>query len=254
MRKSSIIVLLFAASGFLVLPAVPAAAAEIKLVSSVALKSVLDALLPGFEQTSGHKVTPVFGTAASLKTRIDGGEAFDMVVLSPAQVDDLIKQGKATSRADLAHAGTALAIKAGATRPDLASDEKLKTFLLSVKSITHGDPAQGGFSTVYFLKTATTLGIAETLKSKTKFTPAGQGAVPVAKGESELGVGLMSEIIPVAGVQALPLKPDDPAGSLFFAGALAVQAKDANAARALLTYLQTGTAKETFKAQGMTTP
>src|SRR5262249_50917450 len=181
MRKSSITVLLLAASGFLVQPAVPAAAAEIKLVSSVALKSVLDPLLPGFERTSGHKVTPVFGTAASLKTRIDGGETFDMVVLSPAQIDDRIKQGKASSPADLARAGTALAIKAGATRPDISTDDKLKAFLLAVKSITHGDPAQGGFSTVFFVKTASTLGIAEELKAKTKFTPAGQGAVPVAK-------------------------------------------------------------------------
>jgi len=101
----------------------------------------------------------------------------------------------------LARAGTGLAIKTGAPRPDISTDEKLKAFLLGVKSITHGDPAQGGFSTVYFVKTASTLGIAETLKAKTKFTPAGEGAVPVAKGESELGVGLMSEIIPVAGVQ-----------------------------------------------------
>jgi molybdate transport system substrate-binding protein len=254
MRKSSIVVLLFAASGFLVRPAVPAAAAEIKLVSSVALKSVLDVLLPGFERTSGHKVTPEFGTAASLKTRIDGGESFDVVVLSPAQVDDLIKQGKASARADLARAGTALAIKADAIRPDISTDEKLKVFLLGVKSITHGDPAQGGFSTVFFLKTASALGIDATLKAKTKFTPAGEGAVPVAKGESELGVGLISEIIPVAGVQALPLKPDDPAGVLSFAGASAAQAKDANAARSLLAYLQTGPAKETFKAQGMATP
>jgi len=234
--------------------AVPATAAEIKLVSSVGVKSVMDAVLPGFERTSGHKVTPIFGTAASLKTRIDGGEAFDVVVLSPAQVDDLIKQGKASSHTDLARAGTGVGIKTGATRPDISTDEKLKAFFLQVKSITHGDPAQAGFSTLYFLKTASTLGIAEVLKSKTKFTPASQGAVPVAKGESELGVGLMSEIIPVAGVQALPLKPDDPASSLFFAGALAVQAKDVNAARSLLAYLQTGAAKETLKAQGMTTP
>ena len=107
MRKPSIMIVLFAAGGLLVRATVPAAAAEIKLVSTVAAKSAMDALLPAFERTSGHKVTPVFGTSAGLKTRIDGGESFDVVILSPAQVDDLTKQGKAGSRVDLAKADTA---------------------------------------------------------------------------------------------------------------------------------------------------
>jgi molybdate transport system substrate-binding protein len=120
--------------------------------------------------------------------------------------------------------------------------------------LAQGDPALAGFSTVYFLKTAATLGIAEQLEAKAGFTPAGQGAVPVAKGESELGIGLTSEITPVAGVEMLLLKPDDPAGWLFLAGPVSAQAKDADAARSLLAYLQSGTARETFKSQGMTTP
>src|SRR5690242_16062914 len=93
------VVMLFA-TGFLT----AANAAEIKLLSAVGVRSAVDVILPDFERTSGHKVTTIYGSAASLKTRIDGGESFDLAILTPTQVDDLIKKGKARMGADLARA------------------------------------------------------------------------------------------------------------------------------------------------------
>ena len=87
MLKTVLGALALFAIGFLNPAPAPADAAEIKLVSSVGVKSAMESSLPGFERASGHKVTPLYGTAAGLKTRIDGGEAFDVVVLDtpPAQ-------------------------------------------------------------------------------------------------------------------------------------------------------------------------
>lgn len=233
-----------------------ACAAEIKLLSTVGLKSVMELVLPDFERTSGHKITAVYGTAASLKKRIDEGELFDVTVLTPAQIDDLIKQGKATSatRADLARAGTGFGIRAGASTPDISNDEKLKTFLLSVKSISHGDPALGGFGAVYFVKMSNALGIADALKAKTTYSKPGEGAILASKGEVELGVGMLSEVVPVAGVQALPYKTDDPASFIAFTGVTAADQKDADGARALLTFLQSAKVKDVIKTQGMVAP
>ena len=177
-------------------------------------------------------------------------------MLNPAQIDDLIKRGKAATvaRADLSRAGPGLGIRADASKPDISTDEKLKAFLLGVKSISHGDPAAGGFSAVYFVKMSTAMGIAEALKSKTTYSKPGDGATLVAKGEVELGVGMMSEVVPVAGVQALPLKTDDPASFIVFTGAIAAGTKDADAARALLAFLQSPKAKDVIKSQGLVAP
>ena len=61
-----------------VLMATPARAEQIRLVSSVAAKAVIEALLPAFEQSTKHTVTPVFGIAAELKTKVEAGEPFDV--------------------------------------------------------------------------------------------------------------------------------------------------------------------------------
>lgn len=256
LHKSVLSAVALAASGIVSFFAGAANAAEIKLLSTVALKSVMELVLPDFERTSGHKITALYGTAASLKKRIDEGELFDVAVFGPALIDDLIKQGKAATaaRAELARGGPGLGIRADASKPDISTDEKLKAFLLGVKSISYGDPAAGGFSTVYFVKMSTAMGIAEALKSKTTYSKPGEAATLVAKGEVELGVDMMSEIVPVAGVQALPLKTDDPASFSFYTGAIAAGTKDADAARALLAFLQSPKAKDVIKSQGMVAP
>ena len=256
LHRSDLRALVFAASALLGLGAGAARSAEIKLISSVALKSVIERVVPDFERASGVKVTAQFGTAAAMKARIDSGEGFDIVALLPAQIDDLVKQGKAASatRVDLARAGPGLGIRAGAQRPDLSTDETLKAFLLGVKSISHGDPAQGGFAAVYFVKLSTALGIADALKAKTTYSKPGEGATLVANGEVELGVGMMSEVLPVGGVQALALKPDDPGSFIAFVGAAASGAKDPDACRAWLTFMQSPAVKEVFRTQGMATP
>ena len=231
-----------------------AQSAEIRLVSSVALKAAMDGLLPHFEQASAHKVTALYGTAADQKKSIDGGEQFDVAILTPEQIDDLIKNGKASSRVDLARTAAGFAIRAGALKPDISNNEKLKAFLLGVKSIGHGDPAAGGFSTVYFDKTAAGIGIADDLKSKWMPCGPGECAIPVAKGEAEIGIAVSSEVVPVPGVEFVALKPADPASYISFTAAIAANPKDIEATRALLAFLGSPSAKEAFKAKGLITP
>src|SRR6185295_18897493 len=86
---------------------------EIKVLSSTALKGVLDELAPQFERTTKHKVAVQYGTAASLKRRIESGEPFDLAVLTPAVMDDVIAQGKvaAATRTPIARSGMAMGIR-----------------------------------------------------------------------------------------------------------------------------------------------
>ena len=182
-----------------------AQADEIKVMASVALKSTLDDLAAKFESTSGGKVTMIYGLAAQLKQRVSEGEADDVAVLIRPMMEDLLKQGKlaAGSLIDVGGTPVAIAIRAGAAKPDIGTVEALKHTLIAAKSISYSDPAKGGASGVYFAKVVDQLGLTDELKAKTILVPGAQAPELVAEGEAELGVAQGSEIVPVAGAEIL---------------------------------------------------
>jgi len=129
-------------------------AAEIKVLTAGAFKQVVLALVPDFEKQSGHKVVVDNGTAGQLKQRIEGGETFDVAVVTPGVVDGLIANGKiaAGSRLNLASVGVGVMVKEGAPKPDISTVEAFKTALLAAKSVAYIDPASGGSSGIYLDK------------------------------------------------------------------------------------------------------
>ena len=106
-----------------------AGAVEIKVLCSNGLRAVMQQLAPEFERASGHKVLVRYGLAAAFKQQIDGGEAFDVVVLTPPLIDDAIKRGlvAADTRSTIGRAGIGVAIRAGGPRPDIGSVEAFTT-------------------------------------------------------------------------------------------------------------------------------
>jgi molybdate transport system substrate-binding protein len=231
-----------------------AGAAEIKVLSTVALKAALDEeLLPQFERSAENKVIIKYDAAAALKKQIDGGEAFDVAILTPALIDDLIKQSKIEtgSRTNLARTGVGIAIRQGAAKPDISTAEAFKRALLNAKSIAYGDPALGGASSVYFANLLQRLGIAEEVKAKTKLTASGESARPVAAGEAELGIGQISEIVPVRGAELLGPFPAELQVYTAFTAGVAANAKDAAAAKSLIKFLTAPAAAQILKARGL---
>ena len=176
-------------------------AAEIKVLTSVALTSALNQVAPNFEQATGNKLNISYSLIADIRKRMLEGEAADVIILSRPVMDELDKQQKFASGSMTNVAGTpvALAIRAGSPKPDISTVEALKRTLLDAKSIVYADPAKGGASGVYFAHVLDRLGIADQLKSKTILVPGPQAAEVVAKGEAEIGVAQSSEIVPVAG-------------------------------------------------------
>src|SRR5437667_8099231 len=119
-----------------------ACAAETKLLTAGAMRAVVVAVVADFEKQTGHKVTIDNDTAGGLAKRIDGGEAFDVTIITPAVVDDLITKGRIVSgsRVDLAAVGIGVAIKEGAALPDIGSVDAFKRTLLAAKSVAYIDP------------------------------------------------------------------------------------------------------------------
>src|SRR5712691_11816090 len=128
-----------------------AAAAEIKVLTAGAFKQVLLALVPDFEKATGHKVTVENDTVGALSKRIEGGEAFDLAVLTPAAVKDLSSKGKfvAGSAQSLARVGVGVVVREGAPKPDIGSVDAFKQALRAAKSVAYIDPAAGGSSGIY---------------------------------------------------------------------------------------------------------
>jgi molybdate transport system substrate-binding protein len=229
-----------------------APAAEIKLYSTVAFQAVLDELAPQFQKATDNKLTIAYGLAAQLAQRIESGEAADVAVLTRAGIDALIKAGKITPKSDatLASANMALAVKAGAPKPDISTPEAFKRTLLAAKSIATGDPAAGGASSVYFNKLLERMGISEQVKGKMKITPAGKyPADLVAAGDAEIGAMQTSELLP--GTELVGVFPGDLNNVTVFAVGLITNASDATAAGALIKFLESKEAAEVYKAKGL---
>jgi molybdate transport system substrate-binding protein len=158
--------LLFSAIGMM--DGAAAEAAEIKVLTSVALTSALDELAPQFERATGNKLTIGYGLISDIRKRIVAGETADVVILSRPAMEDLQKQDKIApgSVTDVVETPVAVAVRAGAPKPDISSADALKRSLLAAKSIVYADPAKGGASGVHFAHVVEQLGIAEQLKSR----------------------------------------------------------------------------------------
>ena len=113
-------------------------AAEIQVLCSNGLKAVVEDLAPQFEKATGNKVVVKFGLAAGFKQQIESGAPFDLTVLTPPMIDDLIKQGrlKADSRAVIARTGLGIMIRAGDRKPDVHDTEAFKRSI--PRAISHG--------------------------------------------------------------------------------------------------------------------
>ena len=216
----------------------------------------MEDLGPKFERATGHKLAISFTTAGAAVKRAQGGEAADVVIATRQGIDGLVKNSKAAADnvTALASAGISVAIRKGAPKPDISSPDVLKRTLLAAKSISYVDPASGGASGIHFAKVLDRLGIANEMKSKTIFpnpkTPGEVGAL-VANGEAEIGVHIIVELIPVAGIDILGPLPGDLQNTIVFASAIMANARDAEASRALVNFLRTPEAAAVIQAKGM---
>jgi molybdate transport system substrate-binding protein len=240
--------------GFAIGSAGNAVCAEIKVLTAGAYKQVVLALQPAFEKQTGHKLIVDNGTVGQLVKRIDAGEAFDVVVVSPGAIDDLAKKGKvaAGSRVVLARVGVGVMVKEGAPRPDVSTVDAFKKSLLAAKSVAYIDPASGGSSGIYLAGLFAKLGIADQLKPKAKLINGGYVAEHIAKGEAEIGIHQISEILPVKGVTLVGPLPAEIQNYTTYAAGVDAASKASEPANALIKVLSGPAAEPVLKSRGMT--
>jgi molybdate transport system substrate-binding protein len=229
--------------------AVPAHAETVTLFSSVAIRTVVEDLAQRFERETGHHVVATFGLAAALKGRIEKGDAYDIAILTPAQIDDLIAQGKAAraSRVVIARTGLGFMVRAGAPTLDVGTVDAFKRTLLAATSLTY---APAGASGVAFQATLKQLGIAEAVEARTKAPAPGQDMnASVTSGAVQMAVLPVSEILPVQGAALGGVFPDGAQTYIVMAGATSNTASDAG--RAFLARLMAASSDAVITAKGM---
>jgi molybdate transport system substrate-binding protein len=244
--------------GFAITLAAPTAgdAAEIKVLTSRAMNHVLTDLADAFQRTSEHKIAIILAPPAEIRRRILNGEVMDLAMSSEANIGGLVQQGKIApdSKLALASVGVGVAIRAGSAKPDIGSAEALKRALLAARSIVYTDPAVGGASGIHFEKVLDRLGIAKEIKAKSILnaraatTPS---AEIVARGEAELGIQLISEIVSVPGAELLGPLPAELQTITVISTGIVMTASEPDAARTLLKFLTSPAAAAVIKAAGM---
>jgi molybdate transport system substrate-binding protein len=230
----------------------PASAAEIKVLTTGAFKQVLMALVPEYEKATGNKVVVDNGTVGQLQTRVDGGEAFDVLVLSPKGIDDYIKSGKiaAGSNARVGKVGVGVMVKEGAPKPDIGTVDAFKQALLKAKTVGYIDPASGGSSGIYVADLLVKLGIADQIKPKAKLQKGGHVSDLVSAGEAEIGIHQIGEIIGQPGVTLVGPLPAEIQNYTVYAVGVGAHAKEAEAAKAFIKVLTGPSAAAVLKSKG----
>jgi molybdate transport system substrate-binding protein len=225
-----------------------AGAADLRLMSSNAMREALRELVPQFESASGHKVAMTFIGSADIMKRVRAGEGgVDVVILQASSVDELAADGKVVpgSRVDFARSMIGVAVRSGAPRPDVSSGEALKRALFASKSII----ISSGPSGIYLSGLFERMGIAREKVVQSK--PGTQSGEVVARGEADIGFQQVSELLPVKGIDYLgPLPPDIQHVSLF-SGGIHAAAADPQAARELMKFLASPAAAPVLRAKGM---
>jgi molybdate transport system substrate-binding protein len=190
----------------------------LKLLSSMATRELLNELFAQYERSSGQRVTAEAAGGVDVAKRVRAGEAVDVVVLSSTAIDSLIAAGSLLpdSRIDLVKSGVAIAVRTGASQPDVSSEEAVKRAVLSAKTLSYSTGPSG----VYLEKLFERWGILEEIRSRIVVPPPGKpGGALVADGTVELGFQQLSELMTLPGIKVIgPLPPEIQTITLFSGG------------------------------------
>jgi molybdate transport system substrate-binding protein len=222
-------------------------ATSIRVLSTIGMRTVLEDIAPAFERQNGCTVERHYNSSVAHMQRIAEGKSGDAAVFTAAAIDDLIAQGKVESRIDLAHSGIGIAVRRGAPQPDISTPEKFTEALLAAKSVAH---SKTGASGLYFVHLIERLGIAEAIRAKAVVHDGLTGEI-AARGEAELAVQQVSELMQAAGVDIVGALPAELQNVTVFSAGVFKGSTEAQLAGAFVAALAAPASADVIRRNGM---
>jgi molybdate transport system substrate-binding protein len=225
--------------------------ASIRVLASNGVRAVLKDLIPQCERAVGRPLTVEFNTSAAIRRSIEGNEPFDVAILASDVIDSLLKEGKLASgtRSDIGRSGIGVGIIAGGVKPDVLTPDAMKQTLLNAKGVTY---AAEGASRPAIDKMVQDLGIADRLKPTTRLTKATDESMELLRaGQSDVVMTLISEILPVKGVELVGPLPPKFQDYVTFSTGISAGSRNMEAAQTLIKFISGPAVAPAFKAKGI---
>jgi len=228
-------------------------AAELQVLSAGAVRSIVTDLAAAYEKETGNTVKLTFGTVGQIRAKLAEATPADVAIMTDTALDQMTRQGvvREGTWVEVGRTGIGVGVRDGAAKPDIGTPAALKQALLSAKSLTYVDPGQGATSGIHFAGVLQQLGIADAVKSKTTLVPGGYPAELVAKGEVEMVVHQISEIVPVKGVTLVGPLPKELQKVTVYSAGVAVASASKPAAAAFVAFLARPDFKPKLAAAGL---
>jgi molybdate transport system substrate-binding protein len=231
--------------------------AKLKVMCARSMHDVVGRLAADFDQASGHEIGVSFGTVGALQKRLDAGETADVLIIGAPAMNKLIQAGAVdpASRADIAITSVGIAVRAGATAPDMSTPDTFKQALINARSVAFSDAAVGGSAGVYLAKLFVEMGIADEIARKAMPQQSGgEVATRVANGEADIGMTLIAEILPINGARVLGPLPAPLGNDTTYAAAVMRASAAPAAAAAFIAALRQPDARAGWEAAGFSIP
>lgn len=221
-----------------------------RVFTTRAIRTVLDQVGPEFERSRRHRLDITTDIAAPMVRRVRSGEPFDVLVAAPDQIDALARDGviMPETRVDLARSGIGIAVRKGATPPDVSSVDAFKRTLLNARSIAYLKEGQSG---VYLARLLEDLSIAAAIEPKVVRPDGDIVSELVARGDVEIGMVVVTQILTTPGVTLVGPLPEEIQNYVVFSAGISSHSRAAGAAKDLLAFLAGPAAREVMRAQGM---
>jgi molybdate transport system substrate-binding protein len=251
--RGAITTLALTAVLFVLADAPPLRAAEIRVLFPAGLKAVTDVLVPQFEKSTGHKVSLRYANIGTLTERVRKKEPADMAVVSPQQWEALRKENLFSPdvRVRVAHVAVGIAVRKGAKRPPVASNDDVRKTFLSFNAVGISSPTGGGTTGNAALIVFERLGITNEMKARTRIVKDTASLLQsVAKGEIDIAISPATFIVQSSDVDLAGVLPGDLQIYTEFVAGITTYAQQGDAARALVKFLRSPAAEPTFKAMG----
>jgi molybdate transport system substrate-binding protein len=244
------------AGAILLTIATSAGAAEVRVMSAGAVKAAVTAAVPAWERQTGNRMEVLFASAGELRKRLGAGESADLLIVPAENLAEYEKAGlvDATTRVDLGVVSIGAAVRKGAPVPDISTPEAFKRTLTATRSLTYMDPARGTSGKHFDESVLPKLGIRDEVRAKTTFGEGGYIAEKVARGEVEIAVHQMTELLPVEGITIVGPLPSELQKATVYSAVLMKKAANPQAARTLVDHLVSNAGREAFAARGFAAP